>query len=83
MLNKKIHDFYPNQGPNCLKNASLSRGPKIDNAALVGRLALVLAMVLSPDRRDPQDCKMLAVLLFKSRLQQVPVFHPNDSWPEI
>ena len=35
MLNKKIHDFYPNQGPNCLKNASLSRGPKIDNAALV------------------------------------------------
>ena len=34
MLNKKIHDFYPNQGPNCLKNASLSRGPKIDNAAL-------------------------------------------------
>ena len=33
---------------------------------------------LSPDRRNPH---LLAVLLFKSRLKQVPVFHPDDDRP--
>ena len=42
---------------------------------LVGRHALVL----SPDRRDSQ----LDLAVFKSRLQQVPVFDPNDGRPWI
>ena len=45
---------------------------------LVGRHALVHALVLSPDRRDSQ----LDLAVFKSRLQKVPVFHPDDGQPD-
>ena len=54
---------------------------RLGSVVFIGRHhALVDALVLSPDRRDPQ--MDLAVLL-SNRLQQVPVFDPNDGRPWI
>ena len=51
-------------------------------ALLVGRYALVVAHGPGQtSRRTDGIRKMLAALLFKSRLKQVPVFHPDDDRP--